>query len=238
MKLSTFRKAVVAIGLAVTLGVAGPARAGEQENISGKGILAHAGALLLLGDVMSCGSSEQLPAAQVFVSTDAGKTWQKHGPALEGSEFEFSSSTAAGIWLAGIHIAEGPGMDPFLWRPSDKPYEWIQSTIFEGPASLEGVAMRQGTMFAWVRHIDVHEPDKPAPLYLHRSTDGGRSWKESGPVKSVAEKSATKFRKIRTRSGSWRLTEDSAGFSIQHQQNSKEEWQQVSRFERQDCKIE
>jgi hypothetical protein len=224
---------VLAIAVAIPLAGA----AAQQENVDGKGILAYGDAVFLFADVESCGSEPELPAAQIFVSTDAAKTWQKHGPALEGSEFEFFHATWAGVWLAGIHTAEGPGIDPFILVPSEAPHEWMRYTIYEGPAALLGVTLEKGgTLLAWVRHIDVHQPQWPGVLYLHRSTDGGRSWKTSGPVKAVSSQSGAKFERIGRRSGAWRLSVlEDGGFSIQHRNNTKGGWEDRSRFPRHDC---
>jgi len=63
--------------------------------------------------------------------------------------------------VAGLHTAEGPGIDPFLLVPTDAASsDWRLRTISEGPAELRGLA-RAGVsaIFAWIHRVDIH--DKP-----------------------------------------------------------------------------
>src|SRR2546423_809622 len=103
--------------LAVFAALSGAARAEAIERIRGRGIL-EKGALILFADVHGCGPEQALPVAQIFVSTDGGQTWVKRGPAIPGSEFEYVQAASDGVWIAGLHTAEGPGIDPFLLAPS------------------------------------------------------------------------------------------------------------------------
>lgn len=232
--MSIFRRNEFGLLLAAILTMSLSAGVAEFENVRGKGIVVQGDAVFFFAEVEGCDAP--LPAAQVFASSDGGKTWQKRGPALEGSEFEFSQPAPNGLWLAGIHIAEGPGIDPFIWIPGERPYEWVQSTIYEGPASLEDIArLPDGSLLAWVRHIDIHRPEWSGTLYVHRSVDGGRSWKVSATGKATSRNPGFKFRKIRKQSGNWRLADQKNGVSIQHRKNHDGVWEDVSQFPQQEC---
>jgi len=231
MNLSIFhrRGLILLLTAALALSMAAAASA-QQESVHGKGILVRADAVLLFADVKGCGSEPQIPSAEVLVSTDGGKTWQKHGPALEGSEFEFLHETPSGVWLAGIHVAEGPGTDPFIWVPAVEPYQWTHYAIYEGPSALQAIAVQSdGSLLAWVRHIDVHRPEWPGTVYVHRSPDG-RSWTTAKHREPTSEKLGTKFEKIQPKNRNWRLTDWGDGsFSVQRKSDDGK-WQDVHLF--------
>jgi len=232
--LSIFRRNNLVLLLAANLTMSLLVAAAGNENVSGKGIVVQGDVVVFFAEVRDCGS--EISSAQVFVSSDGGKSWQKRGPSLEGSEFDFFHPAANGLWLAGIHIAEGPGIDPFIWIPGEKPYEWVQSTIYEGPASLEDIArLPDGSLLAWVRHIDIHRPEWPGALYVHRSVDSGRSWKVSAPGKPMSRNSGTKFRRIGTHSKNWRFVDGTNGVSIQHRKDNNGGWEDVSQISPQEC---
>jgi hypothetical protein len=118
---------VLAFG--ASLGDVAPARGAPSESIRVRGIFER-GSLYLFADVHGCGAEPSLPAAQIFVSNDGGKTWSKRGPAVLGSDLEYVQASADGVWVAGLHTAEGPGIDPFLLVPTDAgSSDWRLRTI-------------------------------------------------------------------------------------------------------------
>jgi hypothetical protein len=205
------------------------ARAEPVERIRGRGLLEDH-ALILLADVHGCGPEKQLPVAQIFVSTDEGKTWVKRGPAIPGSEFEYTLAAPDGMWIAGLHTAEGPGVDPFFLAPTGKgALDWQVRPITEGPAELRGLGRVAPKEFiAWVRPVDVHEGSPPKSDVLWRSLDGGDTWKaDAAPGRKPP--AAKEFHPINMYSGAHRLVDrKDGGFDVQR--HGPRGWQPVKAF--------
>ena len=185
---------------------------GPGESLRGRGIVAGT-ALYLFGEVHACGEAPALPAAQIYVSTDQGATWEKRGPALAGSELLFAREDRGTLWAAGEHTAEGPAIDPFYLVPTSRPaaFTWTVRTIREGPAELLGASGGRRALSASLRPTDAHGGPLPGGAVRYRSRDGGRSWRRedgaSGPP-SLA--------RITTRSGRWRIVDRrDGGFDVQ-----------------------
>lgn len=209
--------------------LAGGASAEPRETIEAHGLLAG-DTLLLFAVVKTCGPEQGPPMAQIFASTDEGKTWVKRGPALEGSEFQYAAAGPDGVWVAGLHTAEGPGIDPFVLAPEAAPATgWTVRRIYEGPAELLAVARtRPGQLSALVKHIDIHDERWRGPRYLHRSEDDGRTWKAVGPTKATAP-ARGRFGKIGKRTPQWRITDRrDGGFDVQRRVGKL--WQTTAEF--------
>ena len=224
---STFRRAA---GVAcLWLGLLSRAHAEQTESIRGRGVVAGE-ALFLFGEVHRCGAEQTLPEAQIFVSTDGGKTWQKAGPALPGTEILFARLNGQTLWAAGEHTAEGPAVDPFALvpAPAARP-DWVARPIVDGPAELVGVAVAGGQdLSAKVRRTGPHG-EKTSGTQELVSHDGGRSW---SPGKAAAKDGPGPFQPlspVRMRSGAWRLVDrKDGGFDLQ--KRSASGWSTVNPF--------
>ena len=210
--------------------------ASERELVDGRGILARKDAVVLFAGVSHCAtvSDPRVPAAQIFVSTDGGKTWSKKGPALEGNQFRYAYDTSAGLWVAGLHTLED-GADPFVLAPGKEPYQWDLRPIYDGASDLGLVAFRKdGELLAWVHHHDLVN-DK-WQTYLHASADGGRSWRTVGHAKRAHEKGLREFAEIRKRTPQWRIvSHDDGGFAVEHRRGAQAPRRTVSEFPVQGC---
>jgi hypothetical protein len=186
---------------------------------------------ILVADVQQCTSEPTLPGAQLFVSSDGGKTWQKRGPAIEGAAIVYAQERHDGWWLAGLRMVEGPGTDPFVLVPDAAPPWWTLHTVHEGPADLRRVARDgDGGVLMWIRHIVVGDERWRGALHLHRSRDGGRTWTDDGPRKeSPAPPGARDFARIARRTASWRIADRAdGGFDVQHRGSGG--WQTTATF--------
>lgn len=205
--------------------------AAATESIRGRGLVAGA-ALYLFADVHTCGEEQSLPAAQIYVSTDDGKTWGKRGPSLTGSEFQYAQVDGGALWAAGLHTAEGPAIDPFVLVPTAGavPFAWTVRTIREGPAELMEVA-RAGPpdLYAWVRPTDA-QGDRPRKAsLLYASHDRGLSWSAAKNVPAKHRSALQKLSRITTRSGPWRIVDrQDGGFDLQRLEAAG--WKVVRQF--------
>jgi hypothetical protein len=213
------------------------AASARGESVSAKGILAHNGAAILFAEIRHCSAEPQLPAAQIFVSTDDGKSWSKRGPEIDGSEFEYAYKTGAALWIVGLHTAEGPGIDPFILVPAPSPFTWERHAIYDGPAELKAVRFGgRGHLSALVRHINVHDENGGGPIYRHESVDGGRSWKSEGRAKAALSSAGKNFAKITKRDSDWRIRDRAdGGFDVQHRLGRQAAWRTMSEFPWQAC---
>jgi hypothetical protein len=208
----------------------------ETDLVRATGILALGDAVILFTQVSPCAKASEpvLPAAQMFVSIDGGRTWSKKGPELEGDEFQYVYDTGAALWVAGMHTAEGPA-DPFILVPGTASFEWEAHAIYEGSAALGQLAFGgNGELLARIIHVDLVS-DK-GRVYLHASSDGGRSWRIIGRTKSDYPKGARRFAEIRKQTAQWRIAvrEDSQ-FAIEHRAGTQQPWQTASEFPLPDC---
>ncbi len=227
---STFRSAAGAACL--WIGLLSRAHAEPIESIRGRGLVAGE-ALFLFGEVHRCGGPEQtLPEAQIFVSTDGGKSWQKRGPALPGGEILFARLNDQTLWAAGEHTAEGPAIDPFVLVPGRAATpDWASQSIVDGPAELVSVAVAgPEALTAQVRRTDPHG-EKPAGTQDLVSRDGGRSW---SPRKGAKPGGLQKLSRVGMRSGAWRLVDrQDGGFDVQKRAPSG--WSTVTPFPWKPC---
>jgi hypothetical protein len=235
--LSTSLRRSAAAALLIVAGIVSAAPgATALELVSAKGILARGDAVVLFAEISHCAtlSDPPAPAAQLFVSTDGGRTWSKQGPELDGSEFKYAYDTTAGLWVAGLHTAEDLA-DPFVLAPRKAPFEWDLHTIYEGPADLGLVAFRSnGDLLAWVHHHD-HRTDKWRD-YLHASSDGGRSFRTVGRAKPDLPKGLREFAGIVKQTAEWRIVDrDDSGFAIEHRAGARKPWQTMAAFPVQRC---
>jgi hypothetical protein len=223
--------ATILIGVSASVGL-------SQENFAGKGILAIGNNVLLFTTVRVCSAEPQLPSAQMLVSTDGGRSWHKRGPRLEGSEFEFVYQRRGQVWIAGLHTAEGPGIDPFVLVPSRRQqrFSWRKYIIHEGPSDLEGIAFgKKAELSALVSHIDMRNEDWKGVLYLHRSSNGGTSWRLVGRAVGARRQRGTPFERIAKENRAWRIVDqDDGGFVVQHR-GAHESWLTASRFPLKPC---
>jgi len=194
---STSRK--VAAAACLWLGLVSRAHAEPIESIRGRGLVAGE-TLFLVGEVRRCGGAEEqtLPEAQIFVSTDAGKTWQKRGPALSGSEIMFARLNGQTLWAAGEHTAEGPAIDPFVLVPGQGATpDWASRLIFDGTAELVGVAVAGSQdLTAQVRKTDAHG-EHVSPTEQLVSHDAGLSWSPRKGAKGGATQKLSRVSAVR-----------------------------------------
>ena len=231
-----WRWLVLLATVAASLGLA----SAGQENVNADGIFVLKDAVFLFTTVQKvpdCNAQSQPAIARIYVSTDTGETWTKRGPELEGSQFEYAYERGGELWVAGEHTAEGPSIDPFVLVPGEAPSEWVVHKIYEGPSELEGIAFQEtGELVAWVRHINVQADNLPGTTYIHKSSDGGRTWKTVGQVKGLSNQPGRKFLKVKKQSKAWRVVDQGdRGFTVQHRQGEQEAWKTVSQFHLYPC---
>jgi hypothetical protein len=172
------------------------------------GIWARGNTIILFARLNECGGPYRpiLP----LVSKDGGKTWTARGPRLEGSDLEYILDTGAELWIAGEDIAEGPSHDPYVLLYRADAAEWPQILIYDDAAHLLAMARetKTGKLLAWVRHIDFNTEDWTGPVYLHRSVDGGRTWRVVRKVTRVPRSTPGLhfFHGLPRRSGPWRIS--------------------------------
>jgi hypothetical protein len=230
--LSTSHSRCAAAALFI-VAVVGSAAAGstESDSVRPDGILSRGDAIVLFTRVSHCvmASEPVLPAAQMFVSNDGGRTWSKKGPELEGDEFQYAYDTAAGLWVAGMHTLEGPA-DPFLLVPGKASFEWDVHVIYEGSAALGRLAFGENSeLLARIIHVDLLNDRER--VYLHASSDGGRSWRMIGRAKRDYPKGVREFAEIRKQTAQWRITDrKDSQFAIEHRAGAGRPWQTVSEF--------
>ena len=220
--------------------LAASATRAPREPLRAKGIFADPKGgreVYVFVDVHLCSAEPSLPAAQILASLDEGKTWELTGPRLEGSEFQLAQGSDEGVWVAGLHIAEGPGIDPFLLAPvvpTDLREPWLLHPITTGPSELVKVEKAgPKNLRAWIRpvnHADAIRKGPPRAAVVFSSDDGGRSWSADRGAGSGAPGQFRKFAPITERSGAWRIVDRSdGGFDVQRREATGT-WQTVRKF--------
>lgn len=134
------------------------------------------------------------------------------------------------MWIAGLHTAEGPGVDPFLLAPVAGAIDWTVRPIVEGPSELQGVGRKAAMeFFAWVRPVDVHGEAPRKPVAVYRSQDSGRTWRPVTAPGAVSERPMKRFARITARSSDWRIADrEDGGFDVQRRDAGG--WRTVKAF--------
>ena len=226
-------------GLAAAIVIASIHVGDSGETLTPYGIWTSGEVIVLFAEVSSCPPNELPPpgAAQVLVSKDGGKHWEKSGQQFEGSILEYTHETGANLWIVGEHTAEGPASSPFILIPTGTGLDWKQKIIYEGNAELEGIAKRDnGDFVAWIRHLDLHGEGWTGPLYLHRSSDGGHTWHVVGRTKKTPDGPGAGFKKIEKQNSNWRVTDaGDDGSAVEFRADEHSSWREVYRFLVSDC---
>ena len=200
-----------------------------QQNVSAEGIWAQGRDLVLFANLFGC--SAEPHSAQIFASTDAGKSWQKRGPALEGSAFEFLLQEQNDLWIAGEHISEGLGYAPFVLIPTGATFEWNMHIIYNGPASIEQIAKRGKHLSALLRIYRVERPNNDGYTVLFESADGGSHWRQPHSAKAVQGAEMSLFQSIPKDTPEWKTeTSEDGTLAIQHKANAQSSCETVSTF--------
>ena len=205
----------------------------------GYGIWSHESDVVLFAQVYPC-SREELPppgAAQLFVSRDGGVRWEQSEPQLDGSEFEYVHEEKARLWIVGEHTAEGPASEAFILVPDEESLAWSRHVIYEGGSDLEGIAIsKPGDFIAWIRHLKLGDNGWNGLLYVHESSDGGRTWRLVGRAKKAPQNPGNGFKKIERESSEWRVAvKEGGGSTIEHRVNDHSAWKRVAAFPYQAC---
>ena len=178
------------------------------------GIWTHKDTILLFAPARQCeddGGGYQ--PMQTIISKDAGKSWTKSGPRFVGSTLMYLLDTGDDLWFAGEEYAEGPTHSPFLLRFDPESAEWPQLDIEDESlnygADLRALAQdtrNPNHFLAWITHLSIDDPEA-APVFLHRSLDQGKSWKQLQQVKRVPRswKGFRFFKEPPMESGGWRI---------------------------------
>jgi hypothetical protein len=170
--------------------------------------------------------------AVLFVSTDAGRTWKRRGPWLEGYKFTFLYEKDGRVWITGEHTAEGPNMDPFIFVPTETGDNWQLHRIYEGPATIERIARGSNDeLIAWIMEIAPSLLTE-GPVYIHHSLDGGKTWKKLGLARGRKVAVGAEFRQITTHMMALCrvINLPQGGFVVQHRDSESLPWETVSRF--------
>lgn len=206
--------------------------ASKAEKVDGEGIWGRGKTVLLFTKVRPCTEETEIPSAQILVSIDGGQSWTKRGPRIEGSDFEFLYERNGHVWIAGFHTAEF-GADPFILVPTKSSLRWNRYTIYEGPSILERIAFQKnGQLIARVRRINTS--DENWKEYIHKSVDGGRTWRLVGPATKRGHELGVAFKRIESKTPTWRILEaGDGGFAVQHHEHGS--WRTVSSFPSTPC---
>lgn len=211
----------------------------DHENVSPYGIWAMGDSVVVFAQVYPCPPDELPPpgAAQLFVSRDGGAHWEKSGPRIEGSEFEYVREAGTRLWIVGEHTAEGPASEPFILVPEERNDSWKLHVMYEGASELKGVAIQKnGEFTARIRHLRLRDNGWAGPLYVHKSSDGGRTWSVVGQEKKEPLGPGELFKKIGQETATWRVVDRGDGHSaIEHRDNEHSVWKPIEGFNRNGC---
>lgn len=238
MNMSTSRGNSALLVFTAAIGIAA-LTIGRGENILGYGIWSHKSDVVLFAQVYPCSPNELPPpgAAQLLISKDGGIHWGKSGPQLDGSEFEYMHEEGARVWIVGEHKAEGPASEAFILAPDEESFAWSRHVIYEGASELQGVAISEtGGFVAWIRHFELGDNGWTGPLYVHESSDEGRTWRVVGRAKKTIEGPGNGFKKIEKETPVWRVTnQEGGGSAIEHRVNNHSAWKLVAAFPYRGC---
>lgn len=206
--------------------------AAGQEKITPRGIYDSGKFVILFADAIHdvCDPDTPPAPAQLLISTDNGKSWQKRGPEIEGSVFDEVFEEERGVWVTGEHVMEGPAGESFLMVPNGLTIDWNKSVIFSGESELQRVRFKKGRIVAWVSHLVLGYSDWTGPIIEHMSEDGGRHWKEMGPAPTVPPAGKDDSRPIGEEDKNWRIAGLDNGVAVQHRNNTLELWQDIYFF--------
>ncbi len=156
----------------------------------------------------------------------------KRGPQLDGSVFEYIYEAKGRVWIVGEHTAEGPASEPFILVPDESGLGWSVHVIYEDAAELESIVVQNnGDFGAWIRHLKLHDNGWTGPLYLHKSSDGGRTWRLVGRTNNAPANQAAGFKKIETQTATWRVADQGNGVSVVERRTDEHSaWKTVYRF--------
>jgi hypothetical protein len=205
-----------------------------QGNIEATGVWAQDNTIVLLTRITQqppCRFFVPPGMAMLMVSTGAGRTWKRRGPWLEGHIFTFLSEKDGRVWITGEHTAEGPSMDPFIFVPAPAGDNWQLHQIYDGPATIERMAWASnGELVAWIEHFDIGTLER-AGTYIHRSLDGGKTWKELGRARGRKVAVGAEFREVTTHMTLCRVVNlTRGGIIVQRRDSASSPWKTVSRF--------
>jgi hypothetical protein len=232
---------VIRVGVAILATIALlVASAAGQEQIMPNGIFAAEHYTLLTAEVTAdvCDPGPPPHAAQLLVSFDEGRTWDKRGPQLDGSEFEWVFEAPQGVWIAGEYVVEGPNSEAFVLVPSGTSIpQWRKHVIYDQAEDLLAIAFDGPRLVAWLRHLELGDDDWQGPIYRHVSADGGRRWQAPRRVAALPDTSALlAFAPIEREHKGWRLVELADGaVTVQHQRDGVAPWETVSTFPQVPC---
>lgn len=236
LRIFRVRQTLLTLTFAITASAFGTT---SQENVSGYGVWAHGDIIVLFAQAYPCPPGELPPpgAAQLFVSTDGGKGWEKRGPRLAGSEFQYIHEAGTRLWIVGEHTAEGPASEPFILVPDEKSLAWSLHVIYEGASELEGIAVtNSGDFIAWIRHLKLKDNGWTGPLFVHKSSDGGQTWHVVGRATKGPRTLGTAFKKIEEETATWRVTnQDSRGSAVEYRPDENSPWKLVMAFQQDEC---
>jgi hypothetical protein len=211
----------------------------ERENVFGYGIWSHQNAVVVFAQVQPCPPRELPPpgAAQLFISKDGGARWERSGTPLDGSEFEYVRHAESRLWIVGEHTAEGPASDSFVLVPDTKSLSWTRHVIYGGAGELHGIALSEnGDFVAWIRHLKLHDNGWEGPLFIHKSSDDGQTWRVVGQTRKAPKGPGNGFERITRETLRWRVINKDDGGSVVEQRSEKDSvWRPVLGFPHQVC---
>lgn len=218
----------------------GQAQAGLPRELGPVGIFEIDGhGLVLFVDSSACDPNVNWRSEGILFSSNRGKSWQVIVARVNGSTFDYVSQPRSGkIWIVGHKFVEGPNHDPFILVPKRTAKGWDKHTIYSGNAELQSVSfLDNGDLVACIRHLRLGDSGWSGPLFAHRSSDGGRTWRQIGRrANCPAPHNGGEFTKIPKSTTHWRVLDNgSTGFEVQEHAKDRKVWRTVSNFPDQAC---